>query len=248
MQIGFQTDVGQRRKNNEDAVGVFVNQQAITLGVVADGMGGHQAGDVASHMLVKNIGALWEQEDLTDQTKIIHWLLRKIQEENEKIYIAGEEDMALSGMGTTIVAVVVLGDRLLLAHVGDSRAYLVTSQTMKQVTEDHSLVNELVKNGEITKEEALVHPRRSVLIRSIGIPGLVEIDIVDIEWQSTDMILLCSDGLTNMLSDDEIETILHSDNTLDDKIDTLILRANEAGGTDNITVLIMSNTDESGGE
>lgn len=247
MQIGFRTDIGQKRKNNEDAVGVFYNQREIPLAIVADGMGGHQAGDVASQMLVQNLGSAWEAESLTEQDLILQWLLKKIQLENEEIFKHGEEDITLSGMGTTIVAVVPISNRLLLAHVGDSRAYLFTNGEFKQVTEDHSLVNELVKSGEITKEQALVHPRRNVLIRSIGMPGVVEIDVVDIKWQAGDILLLCSDGLTNMLSDEEIKNILQSEITLDQKLDLLIRLANEAGGRDNITVLMMV-SDKDGGE
>lgn len=246
MQIGFRTDIGQKRKNNEDAVGVYYNQEDIPLAIVADGMGGHQAGDVASQMLVQNLGEAWEIETVTEQDVILQWLLKKIQLENEKIFEQGEQNISLSGMGTTIVAVVPIGNKLLLAHVGDSRAYLFSNGEFKQVTEDHSLVNELVKSGEITKEQALVHPRRNVLVRSIGMPGVVEIDVVDIDWQSKDILLLCSDGLTNMLSDEEIANILQSEITLEQKLDMLINLANEAGGRDNITVLIMVNQEDGG--
>lgn len=246
MQIGFRTDIGQKRKNNEDAVGVYYNQEDIPLAIVADGMGGHQAGDVASQMLVQNLGEAWEIETVTEQDVILQWLLKKIQLENEKIFEQGEQNISLSGMGTTIVAVVPIGNKLLLAHVGDSRAYLFSNGEFKQVTEDHSLVNELVKSGEITKEQAVVHPRRNVLVRSIGMPGVVEIDVVDIDWQSKDILLLCSDGLTNMLSDEEIANILQSEITLEQKLDMLIHLANEAGGRDNITVLIMVNQEDGG--
>lgn len=246
MQIGFRTDIGQRRKNNEDAVGVFYNQENIPLAIVADGMGGHQAGDVASQMLVQNLGQAWELEQVSEEDLVFQWLLKKIQLENEEIFEHGEQDMALSGMGTTIVAVVPIGNKLLLAHVGDSRAYLFSEDHLKQVTEDHSLVNELVKSGEITKEQALVHPRRNVLIRSIGMPGVVEIDVVDIDWHVNDVLLLCSDGLTNMLSDEEIREILQSEGSLDQKLETMIRQANEAGGRDNITALMMVNREDGG--
>ena len=239
MQIGFRSDVGRKRKSNQDAVGVFQNREKVKLAIVADGMGGHQAGDVASHLTVLDLGKTWEKSNLTDQEEVIQWLLKNIQVENERIFEKGQKDPSQAGMGTTIVAVVILDQTVLLAHVGDSRFYLIRNGKIKQITEDHSLVNELVKSGEITPEQAIHHPRKNVLIRSIGIPGTVEVDLTDLEIIVGDKLVLCSDGLTNMLSDDVIMQLIDDAANLDEALDKLIAAANAAGGTDNITVLIV---------
>lgn len=239
MEIGFRTDVGRKRKSNQDAVGVFQNQEKVKLAIVADGMGGHQAGDVASHLTVFDLGEAWKNSNLTEQEDVIQWLLKQIQQENEEIFDKGQEDPSKAGMGTTIVAVVIIDQTVLLAHVGDSRFYLVRNGKIKQITEDHSLVNELVKSGEITPEMASHHPRKNVLVRSIGIPGTVEVDLTALEVTVGDKLLLCSDGLTNMVSDQDIMTIIDQAANLDEALDKLIEAANEAGGTDNITVLLI---------
>lgn len=244
MQIGFRTDVGRKRKSNQDAVGVFQNQEKIKLAIVADGMGGHQAGDVASHLAVLDLGKTWENSNLTDQEDVIQWLLKNIQVENERIFEKGQKDPSQAGMGTTIVAVVILDQTVLLAHVGDSRFYLIRNGKIKQITEDHSLVNELVKSGEITPEQANHHPRKNVLIRSIGIPGTVEVDLTDLEVIVGDKLVLCSDGLTNMVSDADIMRIIDEAANLDEALDDLVAAANLAGGTDNITVLLVDYNEE----
>lgn len=246
MEIKFRTDVGRRRNTNQDYADYFANQAGITLAILADGMGGHRAGDVASQLTVKNLGAAWEATDLTDQEKTAQWLLKTIQNENQMIYEKGQTEAELFGMGTTIVAVVIFADGFTIAHVGDSRAYLIRNSEMHQLTEDHSLVNELVKSGEITQEMAANHPRKNVLTRSIGMPGLVDIDMTSLDWLPNDYLLLCSDGLTNMLSDEEIKQILQSEQSLDAKINQLIDQANEAGGVDNITVLVIDFDEDQG--
>lgn len=240
MKIGYQTDIGQRRKSNQDAVGIFENLKELKLAIVADGMGGHQAGDIASQQAVADIGSLWESTALHDEEAIIQWLLQVIQKENEVIYERGQSDASKMGMGTTIVATVLLTNRkLVLAHVGDSRSYLIRQSGLRQLTEDHSLVNELVKSGELTPEMAKSHPRKNVLVRSLGIPGVVEVDVTTIETEIGDKVLLCSDGLTNMLSDEELLTVITQPLLPEKIVQQLIEKANEAGGTDNITVLLI---------
>ena len=239
MQIGFRTDVGRKRKNNQDAVGIYENQQNLRLAIVADGMGGHQAGDIASHLTVSEIGQAWETTKLTEQEEVIQWLLTVIQAENETIFEKGQQNPEQTGMGTTIVAVAFLEQGVVLAHVGDSRFYLLRQGKIKQITEDHSLVNELVKLGEITPEEAVHHPRKNFLARSLGIPGTVEIDLSQIVTLPGDKLLVCSDGLTNMVSDEEILKIVTTAPDLETALETLVQVANENGGTDNITVLLV---------
>lgn len=239
MKIEFRTDVGRRRTTNQDSVGIFFNQEQIRLAIVADGMGGHQAGDIASQLTVSDLGNIWRETSLTDQEEVIRWLLENIQRLNEKIFEEGQGNPRQAGMGTTIVAAVLLGTTVVLANVGDSRSYLIRQGTIKQVTEDHSLVNELVKTGEITEEMALNHPRKNVLVRSLGIPGTVEIDVTSFELLEGDRLLLCSDGLSNMVSDDTMLTIISQTDDLKQAVEALIKQANEAGGRDNITALLV---------
>lgn len=240
MEIEFRTDIGRKRKVNQDAVGIFKNKEALTLAIVADGMGGHQAGEVASKMAVADLGNLWEVSALTDKEEIIQWLIKTIQQENEKIYQAGQAEEEKAGMGTTIVAVVVLKNHLIFAHVGDSRLYMLRGETFEQMTDDHSLVNLLVQSGEITKEMADVHPQKNVLVRSVGIPGTVEVDVTELEIVSGDCFLVCSDGLTNMVNDDYIATIIKKAPSLELALEQLIETANGMGGKDNITALLIN--------
>ena len=149
MQIEYQSDVGRRRNTNQDYASVFTNQAGIKLAVLADGMGGHRAGDIASQMAVTNLGTAWENLSLSDDEKVAQWFIKTIQEENTRIYQRGQEQPEYNGMGTTIVAAALSEDQFTIAHVGDSRAYLIREDKIIQLTEDHSLVNELVKSGEI---------------------------------------------------------------------------------------------------
>lgn len=244
MQIETRTNIGLKRKDNQDAVGVFKNQKALSLGVVADGMGGHQAGDVASRMTVTKLGESWEANELEQQEEILQWLLREIQAINHAIFEAGNQEAQYFGMGTTVVVVVFLANKILMAHVGDSRGYLLRAGELKQLTDDHSLVNELVKSGEITKEMAANHPRKNILARSLGMPGVVDVDVLDTEVTTEDTVILCSDGLTNMLTDQQISEILMAEKPLAERVDKLIQEANQAGGKDNITVLVAEKINE----
>lgn len=239
MHIEFQTNVGRKRKSNQDTVGVYENKSGIVLGIVADGMGGHQAGDTASYLAVTGIGELWQETNLYKQNDVARWVVSAIQKENEIIYAEGNNNPDKYGMGTTVVVVAVLGENILLGHVGDSRAYIVRNNGIKQLTDDHSLVNELVKTGEITPDMAAKHPKKNVLVRSVGVPGDVEVDLSVVAISEDDHILLCSDGLSNMLSDTYIKNIVSQPNSLKNRVEQLINEANEAGGTDNITALLI---------
>lgn len=239
MQIEYQSDVGRRRNTNQDYASVFTNQAGIKLAVLADGMGGHRAGDIASQMAVTNFGTAWENLSLSDDEKVAQWFIKTIQEENTRIYQRGQEQPEYNGMGTTIVAAALSEDQFTIAHVGDSRAYLIREDKIIQLTEDHSLVNELVKSGEITREMAANHPRKNVLTRSLGMPGTVEVDVTNHEWLPNDYLLLCSDGLTNMVPETKILEILETSDPLESKLSQLVAQANEAGGLDNITVLVI---------
>lgn len=240
MEIAYRSDIGQRRTSNQDFADAFTNQAGSALAILADGMGGHQAGDLASRSTVADLGQLWQETDLTDPEKTASWLVQHIQQENHVIYEKGQENMATTGMGTTVVATAIFADRYIIGHVGDSRAYLYRQGQLQQLTEDHSLVNELVRSGEITKEMAATHPRRNVLTRSVGMPGDVEVDVTELPSQDGDILLMCSDGLTNMVIESDIATVLRAEAPLSEKADTLVAAANEAGGVDNITVFLIA--------
>lgn len=244
MQIEYQSDVGKRRNTNQDFASIFSNCSNIKLAILADGMGGHRAGDIASKMVVKNLGSDWETQELIDDEKIAQWFIHSIQEENEKIYQRGQEQPEYDGMGTTIVAAALSEEGFTIANVGDSRAYLIREEKIIQLTEDHSLVNELVKSGEISEEMAVNHPRKNILTRSVGMPKMVEVDVSTYFWQPNDRLLLCSDGLTNMLSEEMIFSIINQEDSLGSKISELIDLANKAGGADNITVLLVETKGE----
>ncbi|MGX6962705.1 Stp1/IreP family PP2C-type Ser/Thr phosphatase [Vagococcus xieshaowenii] len=246
MKVAFQTNVGKKRSSNQDSVGLYINQKNIALAIVADGMGGHQAGDIASQLTVSQLGDAWEQTDIDDEELATSWLNVEIQRLNHLIYEEGIQFPERVGMGTTIVAAVVIDKRVILFNVGDSRSYRVRGDVISQLTEDHSLVNELVKTGEISKEEAQQHPRRNVLTRSLGLPTDVEIDSVTVDLLLNDYIILCTDGLSNMVPDERMLRVVSSEMTLKKKVTTLIEIANEAGGKDNITVLLMDFEDEEG--
>lgn len=247
MEINFQTDVGQKRNTNQDYTGVFENQTGYKLAILADGMGGHQAGDIASQMAVNNLGESWKESDISTPEKAAQWFIQALQKENSEIYTKGQSKPEYLGMGTTIVGAILLEDSFTLANIGDSRAYLMRNNELLQMTEDHSLVNELVKSGEITREMAANHPRKNVLTRSLGMPNSVEVDVANHQWVAGDYLLLCSDGLTNMVSEEKITDILSADKELQEKVDILISSANEAGGLDNITVLVVYFDGQRGG-
>lgn len=247
MEIQYGTSMGKVRSNNEDYTGYFYNQKMKPLALLADGMGGHNAGDVASKLLVEAIGELWESTDLTDSDTVSHWLEETIQLQNDRIYHLGESYESMSGMGTTIVAVAVLDQQVVIAHVGDSRVYEVVDGTLVQKTDDHSLVNELLKSGGITEEMAENHPKKNYLTRTVGMKGKIEVDTSIIHTHGTEQFLLCSDGLTNMISNDHILQLMTQQAPVGHKVQSLIEAANQAGGRDNITVLIID-LQQTGGE
>ena len=202
-------------------------------------MGGHQAGDIASRQAVEEIGIAWEATMIDDSEKAVQWFLQHIQQTNQRIFEKGQSQPTLSGMGTTLEVVTLLDNHLALAHVGDSRIYLFREQRLIALTEDHSLVNALLKSGEITQEMAENHPRKNIITRSLGMPGSLEVDVAIHKIEDHDQLLLCSDGLTNMVSEPKITQILLEAASLQDASQRLIDEANAKGGLDNITVLLI---------
>ena len=239
MEVYFQSDIGKRRKSNQDYTATFTNQKNQLLALLADGLGGHQAGDIASRQAVEEIGIAWEATTIDDSEKAVQWFLQHIQQANQRIFEKGQSQPTLSGMGTTLEVVTILDNHLALAHVGDSRIYLFREQRLIALTEDHSLVNALLKSGEITQEMAENHPRKNIITRSLGMPGSLEVDVAIHKIEDHDQLLLCSDGLTNMVSEPKIAQILLEAASLQDASQRLIEEANAKGGLDNITVLLI---------
>jgi protein phosphatase len=222
------SDTGRKRRHNEDSYVV-----APPLFAVADGMGGAQAGEVAS----KLAAAALEDTDpgtISGPEKVT----QLIQEANRRVYERANADPSTSGMGTTMTVALVEGDAVTIGHVGDSRAYLVRNHELEQLTEDHSLVNELLKSGKLSRAEAEVHPQRSVITRAVGTDPDVDVDAFVITVDIGDVFLLCSDGLTDMVADDDILQIVEkSPEDLDRVTKSLVAAANRGGGEDNITVV-----------
>ncbi len=249
MQAIALTDQGQVRAYNEDSTKVVHNSLNEYLVIVADGMGGHQAGDVASALAVESMEMSWEEEKAGFRPgRAEAWLLHTIRKANETILAFSKEKPEYSGMGTTLVAAICTNEFITIGHVGDSRAYLFGDRVLDLKTSDHSLVNELVKSGQLSEEEAEDHPRKNVLLRAIGTDENVKVDVHTFEWDENQSALFCSDGLTNKVSDRELEEVMNSDRSLHEKGTELIRLANEAGGEDNITVAIIENSSISGSE
>lgn len=231
------TDVGQRRTTNQDFV--FRSDEPVgnlpNLFIVADGMGGHRAGDYASHYTVETLIESVTGDEEKNPIKIIR---RAIEKANEKVLEKSLSDEGLAGMGTTVVVATVIGHYLYVANVGDSRLYLITDK-ITQITKDHSLVEEMVRIGEINREQARNHPDKNIITRAIGIRREVKIDFFDMRLEKGDLILMCSDGLSNMFEDDEIAKIIKKGGELSEIAGELVGRANRNGGKDNIAVVLI---------
>jgi PPM family protein phosphatase len=241
----FRTDRGRIRSNNEDNGGTFVNQDGHCLAIVADGMGGHLAGEVASGMTISQLQKMWEQSEglrTADQAEL--WLKTNILQVNKLLFDHSMSNKECEGMGTTIEGVIATENFTTIAHVGDSRCYILNDSGFQQLTDDHTLVNELVRTGQISKEDAEHHPRKNVILRALGTEQDIKIDIKTIMFEEGDFLLLCSDGLSNKVTEDEMVKILKSDDLLEEKANSLINRANENGGEDNITLIILEFSDE----
>jgi serine/threonine protein phosphatase PrpC len=232
------SDTGRKRRRNEDSYVV-----APPLFAVADGMGGAQAGEVASKLAA---AALEETDPATLSGP--ERLVSLIQEANRRVYERASSDPATSGMGTTMTVAVVEDSGVTIGHVGDSRAYLVREGKLEQLTEDHSLVNELLKSGKLSPQEAEIHPQRSVITRAVGTDPDVDVDAFVVDANEGDIFLLCSDGLTDMVGDDDIlDTVERHRDDLDRVTKALVSEANRGGGEDNITVIAFAISTEAPG-
>ncbi len=236
MEFYYQTDPGKVRDHNEDSVTIVKNQSGEYLLAVADGMGGHRAGEIASSIVIGNIGTHFkEMGKIGTKEDAVRWLKDAVSEANVEIYKYTAEHPESEGMGTTIVTAILTDEFLLFGNLGDSRGYVLKDGKLHQITTDHTLVNLLVKSGELTEEEAEHHPRKNVLMKALGANTKVEMDIIDVETD-VDGILLCSDGLTNMLDHDQIEKVLNEDLEIEKMVQKLIYKSNNRGGNDNISI------------
>ena len=236
------TNIGKRRKVNQDYV--YTSEQAIgtlpNLFIVADGMGGHNAGDYASRLAVETIVEEVAKADGGAPEEI---LSNAIQCANRKIRKCAEESQDLEGMGTTVVVASLIDETLLVANVGDSRLYVVNGKGMSQVTKDHSWVEEMVRRGSLGKEEARNHPDKNIITRAVGVEDTVKVDFFHRKVEAEDQILMCTDGLTNMLEDEEIRMIMNGARDIVEKAEKLALKANDYGGRDNISVVLIETSE-----
>ncbi|MGH2909953.1 MAG: Stp1/IreP family PP2C-type Ser/Thr phosphatase, partial [Solirubrobacteraceae bacterium] len=228
----WKTDTGRQRRDNEDSAYV-----GAPLYVVADGMGGAQAGEVASALAVQEFSRGLPDSD-EDHSTVEQRLAARVRDANRRIYDTAQIEREHSGMGTTLTAVYVDGSELAIAHVGDSRAYVLRDGELTRLTHDHSLVEELMRRGKLTPEQAAEHPQRSIITRALGIEPEVEVDTWTYAGRAGDVVLLCSDGLTSMIEESRVAEVLRSEPDLGRAGDQLVEAANEAGGRDNITVVL----------
>ena len=236
MKTFSKVDIGRKRDVNQDYV--FVSDKPIgnlpNLLVVADGMGGHRAGDIASRFVVESL-----KEDLVSSTEDgPEAMLRKaIQSANHKLREVARQDVRLEGMGTTLVAATVIEHTLYFANIGDSRLYLLNDD-IRQLSRDHSFVQEMVRLGGLNAEEAKHHPDKNIITRAIGAKEKVEIDFFEYRLKKGDIILMCTDGLSNMIEDEEMFRIVKSSRDIVEAVERLVERANDNGGSDNIGVVL----------
>lgn len=233
------TDIGKERKVNQDFC--IASDDRPHLFILCDGMGGHRSGDVASRAAAESIETYVRMQSALDYdaAKAERVLKGAVSYANNIVFTRARGQSALSGMGTTADVCMVDFDMLYIAHVGDSRVYLLREGLLHQLTTDHSFVEELVQNGVITENEAKSHPNKNVITRAVGTNRNVECDFMSLELRQDDIVLMCSDGLSNMLTESEIKNMLISGENLEDVTENLIRRANENGGKDNITAIVI---------
>jgi PPM family protein phosphatase len=229
VRVGARTDIGRSRRINED--GYLVRDP---LFAVADGMGGHQGGEVASSLALETLGRLNAGQD-----GALRALVEEIRRANREVLEKGGADPALQGMGTTLTVLLTEGEKAHVAHVGDSRAYLLRDGNLQQLTEDHTLVQRMVREGRLTPDEADHHPQRSILTRALGVDEEVPVDELTLPIHSGDRLLLCTDGLTGMIGEKRIQDILEAQRDPQAASNQLVEEANRAGGDDNITVIVL---------
>ena len=233
------TNIGRRRDMNQDYM--FSSETSVgalpNLFIVADGMGGHNAGEYASKFTVEKVVSVIRESSVEEPVAVIKEALKIA---NAILLEESDRDMAKHGMGTTVVAATVIGEKLCVANVGDSRLYVINQEEITQITRDHSLVEEMIRLGEMNKSEAKEHPDKNIITRAVGVAKDLAVDFFEVGLKSGDIVLLCSDGLTNMIEDDEIKRIVLSQRDIVERAEKLVETANENGGKDNITVVLIN--------
>jgi protein phosphatase len=236
MNYGTVSVTGQLRDKNEDNY-LVLEQDELHIIAVADGMGGHKAGDVASSIAIEMI-----EEYKFTAGNLASDIEECISNINNKILERGSNNPQYNGMGTTLTLGIIKNNHLIIGHIGDSRAYLYHNNSLEQITTDHSYVADLLRKGAITKEEARNHPKKNLLLRALGLEEKIDFDIIEFELEDDDLLLFCSDGLTNMRTDSQIKSVLNRNLILQEQAEILSDKANSAGGYDNITAVLYQNT------
>lgn len=244
MKSFYLTDAGMVRDHNEDSVIIVKNDEGSYLMAIADGMGGHSAGEVASSIAIRYLGKHFK-ESFRSMSKVdaVNWIRDVVDEINTLIFQYEKDHPESKGMGTTLVMAVLTEEYLLFGNVGDSSGFVMKDEKLHKVTYDHTLVNLLVSAGELTKEEASVHPKKNVLMKALGASLDIDVDIFDCDMDISE-VLLSSDGLTGMLDREQIEKVLLGEGSVEDKVLKLVQKANNRGGTDNISVAYLVRSEE----
>ncbi|MER2088087.1 Stp1/IreP family PP2C-type Ser/Thr phosphatase [Sporosarcina sp. JAI121] len=246
LQFEVLTDIGRKRTVNEDSAAVYTHPEGIILAVVADGMGGHRGGDFASSTAIKVIGEQFMKLDSSRfeaEENWAQWLQEAVNHVNTMLFEYANENEEYKGMGTTLEAALIRGRSCLLSHTGDSRVYAIDDKEIRQVTRDHSYVNVLLDSGEITEEEAAVHPRRNWIMKAIGSEKTITPELYSFEVKEGMYVLICTDGLSNKVEQQLMHEIVIADSTLRKKAEQLVEFANKMGGEDNISVILIESTE-----
>lgn len=242
LQYVLESDRGKKREVNEDRVAVLKRPEGLMLVLVADGMGGHNAGDIASEMTVSAMSKYFLEagiENFASAESKKHWLDEKIRLINTEVYEYAEGHPECKGMGTTLIAALIHNQFCVICHIGDSRVYLVNGE-VEQITRDHSYVNVLVDNGEISEAEAEAHPKKNWIVRALGTERGIEGEMLELDLSNSSYLLICTDGLSNKVSKEEVAEIVASQSALSQKGKDLVNLANEKGGEDNISFVLLA--------
>ncbi|MBD8031704.1 MULTISPECIES: Stp1/IreP family PP2C-type Ser/Thr phosphatase [Solibacillus] len=247
MNFTVESDIGLKRKINEDRAAFFERPDHFKLAILADGMGGHNAGDVASEMAITEMHRLFklvDAEDFASKQLKLEWLRNAVSHINQKIYQYSLTHENCQGMGTTMIAALLDENECLISHVGDSRVYHFADEEVKLVTRDHSYVNILLENGEISEEEAINHPQKNFILKALGTEISIEPDFYELTLSNEAYLLICSDGLSNKLTTTEMATIISPQISIEEKGKKLVQLANDRGGEDNISLILMTTVQE----
>jgi PPM family protein phosphatase len=242
MRYAVKSDKGMIREKNEDSYNIIDNYNgSLIIFIIADGMGGHNSGELASKMAVDTASKYIRNtpEMMNSRENIPRAIKKIIDDTNSNVFANSKKNIENTGMGTTFIITVIFNKRLYIGHVGDSRVYLIRNNEIIRVTTDHSYVEELVKIGSLTREEAESHPRKNIITKALGCEQTLEADIYSCDCKKDDCLILCTDGLTNMLGEQEIKEAVLNSKTPEDACNILIKRANKNGGRDNITVIVI---------